>query len=261
MISAKEEQELGRLIKEGNTLQSKQAQAKLVEANLRLVVSIAKKYTSRMSQPFLDIIQNGNLGLMKAAERFDYEKGFKFSTYATWWIKQSITRSYSETARSIRLPNYMLVKVNQVKKAIDTLMAKTGKTPSMHEIAEYLNISVESAMEAFLNSQDIAYLNTPIGEDKEGSCLVDFIPDNKNAFSELINHLFAKDLLDEASNYLSDREIEVMKLRFGFFDGQMYTLNEIAKQYHLTREKIQMIEAQALRKIRDHLKQTETNNE
>lgn len=256
LLSAEEEQELGKLIKEGSPIQAKEAKDKLVSANLRLVVSIARRYAGRFKEPILDVIEDGNLGLIKAAEKFDYKKGFKFSTYATWWIKQSIVRKNNETGRSIRLPSYMVERINRVKRAIVEISEKTGSIPSAEEIAEYMHLTVETVNEAILNFQEPTSLDAPIRENEDSkSFLIDFIPDERTPFSdEVIRGMTVSDILEEATKYLDDRELDVIKFRFGFVGGRTYTLEETAKHYRVTRERIRQIEAKAIRKLRIHLK-------
>ena len=256
LLSAQEEQELGKIIKEGNHVQAKKAKDRLVEANLKLVVSIAKKYAVIYKEPILDVINDGNLGLIKAAEKFDYQKGFKFSTYATWWIKQSIIRKYEENGRNIRLPSHMIQRINRVKKAMIELSKMTGKNPSSQEIAEYMNLTVETVNEILENIQEPLSLNAPIREDEGGDTfLMDFIPDDKTHFSDgIIQDMFVSDILDEASKYLNQREMDVIRLRFGLDDGKSHTLEEIARYYHVTRERVRQIEAKALKKLRLHIK-------
>ena len=263
LLSAKEEQELGKMIKEGNPVQSKEAKEKLVESNLKLVVSIAKRYAARFKEPILDVIDDGNLGLIKAVEKFDYEKGFKFSTYATWWIKQAIVRKNTETGRAIRLPSHMIERINRVKKAMLEISKQTGKTPSAQEIADYMNLTVETVNDVLANIQEPVSLNAPIREDEEGkSFLMDFIPDEKSLFSdEVIKKMTVNSIIEEATKYLDKRELDVIMWRYGFVDGQTYTLDEIAKHYHLTRERIRQIEAKALRKLRTHLKDPNLYND
>lgn len=261
LLSAEEEQKLGKIIKEGSPIQSKKAKDELVNANLRLVVSIARRYAARFKEPILDVIEDGNLGLMKAAEKFDYEKGFKFSTYATWWIKQSIVRKNTETGRSIRLPSYMVERINRVKRAMVEISKKTGSIPSAEEIAEYMHLTVETVNEAILNFQGPTSLDAPVREDEDSkSFLLDFIPDESSPFSdEVIREMAVSDILEEATQYLDDREIDVIKLRFGFIDGQTYTLEDIAKKYRLTRERIRQIERNSIRKLRKHIKDPNLN--
>ena len=262
LLSAEEELELGKLIKEGSPIQAKQAKDKLVSANLRLVVSITKMYAPRFKEPILDVIGNGNLGLINAAEKFDYEKGFRFSTYATWWIKQAIVRADTDTGRTIRLPNHMVERINRIKKAMIELSKKNGKAPSVDEIAEYIHLTVDAVNEAILYFQEPISLEAPVKENEDAkSSMIDFIPDENSSFSEdVILKIAVADILNEASKYLDEREYKVILLRYGFDDGRPYTLNEIAQKYNLTRERIRQLECRALKKIRDHIKDLDLNN-
>ena len=245
LLTAEEELDLATRMETGD----KEAKQKLCEANLRLVVSIAKRYVGRGMQ-FLDLIQEGNMGLIKAVEKFDYRKGFKFSTYATWWIRQAITRSIADQARTIRIPVHMVETINKQIRVTRQLLQELGRDPSPEEIAAEMDIPVEKVREISKIAQEPVSLETPIGEE-EDSHLGDFIPDedipspaDAAAFSML------KDQLNEVLATLTEREQEVLRLRFGLDDGRQRTLEEVGQQFNVTRERIRQIEAKALRKLR-----------
>ena len=245
LLSAEEEVELAIRMSEGDVA----AKKRLSEANLRLVVSIAKRYVGRGMQ-FLDLIQEGNLGLIKAVEKFDHTKGFKFSTYATWWIRQAITRAIADQARTIRIPVHMVETINKVKKVNSQLLHENGHEPTNEQIAEKLEMPVEKVREIMRVAQEPVSLETPIGGE-EDSHLGDFIPDeDAPAPSDVASHTMLKEQLAEVLSTLTPREEKVLRLRFGLEDGRSRTLEEVGKEFNVTRERIRQIEAKALRKLR-----------
>ncbi len=245
LLTPEEETALAMRIIEGDLA----AKKRLSEANLRLVVSIAKRYVGRGMQ-FLDLIQEGNLGLIKAVEKFDYTKGFKFSTYATWWIRQAITRAIADQARTIRIPVHMVETINKVKKVSSQLLHKNGHEPTAEEIANELAMPVDKVREIMRVAQEPVSLETPIGEE-EDSHLGDFIPDDDApAPADAASHTLLKEQLNEVLGSLTDREAKVLRLRFGLEDGRPRTLEEVGKEFDVTRERIRQIEAKALRKLR-----------
>ena len=245
LLNAEEEKDLARAMKEG----SQEAKDRLCEANLRLVVSIAKRYVGRGMQ-FLDLIQEGNLGLIKAVDKFDYEKGFKFSTYATWWIRQAITRAIADQARTIRIPVHMVETINKLIRVQRQLLQELGREPEVEELAQEMGISPEKVREIQKISQEPVSLEKPIGEE-EDSHLGDFIPDD-DAPSPADQAAFTllKEQLLEILSGLTPREEKVLRLRFGLDDGRSRTLEEVGREFNVTRERIRQIEAKALRKMR-----------
>jgi len=245
LLTADRERDLAQKMAEGDV----EAKKQLVEANLRLVVSIAKRYVGK-GMFFLDLIQEGNLGLIKAVDKFDYQRGHKFSTYATWWIRQAITRAIADQARTIRIPVHMVETIHKVSRVTRQLLQENGREPTAEEIAKELNMSADKVREIMKVAQDPVSLETPIGEE-EDSHLGDFIPDDDSpAPAEAASYELLKEQLNEVLHTLTPREEHVLKLRFGLDDGRTRTLEEVGKEFNITRERIRQIEAKALRKLR-----------
>ena len=249
LLTPEEEVRLAEEMASGDAVKSAKARKRLSEANLRLVVSIAKRYVGRGMQ-FLDLIQEGNLGLIKAVEKFDHTKGFKFSTYATWWIRQAITRAIADQARTIRIPVHMVETINKVKKVSSQLLHQNGHEPTAEEIAAELDMPTDKVREIMRVAQEPVSLETPIGEE-EDSHLGDFIPDDDApAPADAASHTLLKEQLADVLKTLTPREEKVLRLRFGLDDGRPRTLEEVGKEFSVTRERIRQIEAKALRKLR-----------
>lgn len=263
MLTPEEEKELTIKLAEGTKEEADKARKKLIEANLRLVVSMAKRYARRMNVPLMDIIQEGNMGLIHATERFDYKLGVKFSTYAVYWIKQSIIRNTTETSRSIRFPAGVHEKISKLKKVSSKLAAEKGRPPTPEELAECMKISVSEVKKLTLYNQDIISLYNPVGEEDDGDCLIDFIADesSSNSHENTISQFMVRDILNDAKRYLSENELIVVKRRYGIDTGNCETLDQIAKTIDngITRERVRQIEEKAIRKIKKNMKKKYQN--
>ncbi len=249
LLTKDEEKDLAKRLEQGD----EEARQKLIKANLRLVVSIAKRYANRTPHlSILDLVQEGNLGLARAVEKFDYRKGFKFSTYAHWWIRQAITRALADQSRTIRIPVHMVETISKYTQVRRQLMQELGRDPLAEEIASEMSVDVEKIRHIQKISQEVLSIESPVGED-EDSTLSDFIPDEKNSSpSQLVTQSLLRDLIKDVLIDLADREQKILKMRFGLEDGVSHTLEEVGKVFGVTRERIRQIEAKALEKIREH---------
>lgn len=255
-LTKEEEEELAKKIKFGTAEEAKAARNKFINSNLRLVVSVAKKFARKYNEPLMETIQEGNLGLMRAVETFDYSKGFKFSTYAEWWIQQKIRRAHAESCQTIRLPVHMHEKVLQFKKCKTEFIIKHHKEPTVTELAEMMGETEKTIIELTNASKEVISLETPISDDEDGAVLMDFVADEqeKNESNLTETRLLIQQLLEEVAPRLTENENMVLRRRFGFISGRVETLEEIATDMKITRERVRQIEAQALRRIKQFIK-------
>lgn len=245
LLTAEEEIELAKKVETGDLL----AKEKMINANLRLVASVAKRYVSHCKVPLLDLIQEGNIGLIRAVEKFDYQRGYKFSTYATWWIKQAITRSIMDVGKTIRIPVYMKEQMNRLNKIEREFAVEFGREPNVEEIANLSGLSAEKVKEVQCYYGDVISLDAPVGE-MEDKKIMDFIPDSRADIQyQSIEILLLEEQVDEILERLPEREQRILKLRFGFIDGKLWTLEEVGREYSVTRERIRQIEANVLEKL------------